>query len=149
MIYFQNDPSGEVYAYSASEVDAGFVLEGLREMTSSEVEAHLNPTPVWWTNGADLVMAVYGADGWHAATQDEVDSLLPAYRLQEALAKQATLRAVADQAIAPLQDAEDIGEATADEEAQLALWKKYRVDLSRVTKQPDYPTDIAWPAPPA
>lgn len=58
-------------------------------------------------------------------------------------------RAVADAALAPLQDAVDLGVATSDEDAQLALWKAYRVELSRVTKQPGYPSDIDWPAPPA
>ncbi|QJQ23341.1 tail fiber assembly protein [Pseudomonas sp. SK] len=58
-------------------------------------------------------------------------------------------RAVADTAIAPLQDAFDIGEATPDDEARLKLWKKYRVALSRVPEQEGYPNEIDWPAPPA
>jgi hypothetical protein len=48
--------------------------------------------------------------------------------------------------IAPLQDAVDIGDATAAEEAQLLAWKKYRVVLNRLdlTVNP-----VSWPAPPA
>ncbi len=47
--------------------------------------------------------------------------------------------------IAPLQDAVDIGEATAAEEQQLLAWKKYRVALNRITEQPGFPTAIEWP----
>ncbi|WP_316044504.1 tail fiber assembly protein [Serratia liquefaciens] len=35
-------------------------------------------------------------------------------------------------AVAPLQDAVDLGEATEDEQFQLTAWKKYRVLLNRV-----------------
>lgn len=66
-----------------------------------------------------------------------------------AVADQAERRGAADSTIAPLQDAVDIDEATADEEARLKLWKKYRVALSRVPEQAGYPTEIDWPAPPA
>lgn len=51
--------------------------------------------------------------------------------------------------IAPLQDAVDIGEATAAEEQQLLAWKKYRVALNRITEQPGFPTVIEWPETPA
>lgn len=53
------------------------------------------------------------------------------------------LRAVADSEIAPLQDAVDLGIATAAESAALTEWKKYRVLLMRIdtSKAPD----IEWP----
>lgn len=54
-------------------------------------------------------------------------------------------RLVADQAIAPLQDAADMLEATDEELSQLTLWKQYRILLSRVPKQVGYPTTITWP----
>ncbi|MFZ5938913.1 tail fiber assembly protein, partial [Pseudomonas sp. HS6-2] len=57
--------------------------------------------------------------------------------------------AAADQAIAPLQDAVDLEEATEAETDQLKLWKRYRVALSRLHEQEGYPTEIDWPAPPA
>jgi hypothetical protein len=50
--------------------------------------------------------------------------------------------------IAPLQDAQELGEATAEEAAALLKWKRYRVDLSRVEGQPGYPLTIEWPTPP-
>lgn len=49
----------------------------------------------------------------------------------------------AQEAIAPLQDAEDLGMATAEEKAALIAWKTYRVQLNRITPQ-DAP-DIEWP----
>ncbi|WP_248731766.1 tail fiber assembly protein [Pseudomonas sp. MWU13-2517] len=59
------------------------------------------------------------------------------------------LRAAADYAIAPLQDAIDVDEATDAGLAALKAWKKYRVALSRVPDQPDYPRAIEWPDIPA
>ncbi|UKL15100.1 tail fiber assembly protein [Elizabethkingia phage EKP1] len=58
-----------------------------------------------------------------------------------------SLRATADRAIAPLQDAVDLDMATDDEKAALTAWRKYRVLLNRVdtTKAPD----ITWPDQPA
>ncbi len=59
------------------------------------------------------------------------------------------LRAIADYSIAPLQDAVDVDEATDAGMAALKAWKKYRVALSRVPEQPDYPQTIEWPHVPA
>lgn len=64
-------------------------------------------------------------------------------------AETARLRKIADDAIAPLQDAVDIDEATDAEKALLTLWKKYRVALNRLPDQPGYPADITWPVAPA
>lgn len=58
-------------------------------------------------------------------------------------------RAVADAAIAPLQDAVDLAEATESEASLLREWKRYRVALSRLPDQEGYPNEIDWPAPPA
>lgn len=57
--------------------------------------------------------------------------------------KKASLRAVADSAIAPLQDAVELGIATEEETETYNQWRKYRVLLSRV----DISTapDIRWP----
>lgn len=53
---------------------------------------------------------------------------------------------VATDAINPLQDAVDLGIATDEEKRLLPLWKKYRVDVSRVdvSQAPDVP----WPVTP-
>ncbi|MCV4343220.1 tail fiber assembly protein [Pseudomonas capsici] len=63
--------------------------------------------------------------------------------------KTASLRAAADYAIAPLQDAVDIDDATDAEIALLKAWKKYRVALIRLPEQPSYPAKIDWPVVPA
>lgn len=49
----------------------------------------------------------------------------------------------AGKAIAPLQDADDLGIATAKEKADLVTWKKFRVAINRI--DPSAAPDIAWP----
>lgn len=72
-----------------------------------------------------------------------------AQHLAAVQADAAARRAAADSAIAPLQDAMDIDDATDAEVLALKAWKKYRVALNRLPEQPGYPTDMDWPAPPA
>ncbi|WP_458725641.1 tail fiber assembly protein [Pseudomonas mandelii] len=60
-------------------------------------------------------------------------------------AKIAVERQQADDAIAPLQDAVDIDDATDTEILLLKNWKKFRVALNRLADQPGYPTSIEWP----
>lgn len=63
--------------------------------------------------------------------------------ISQAAVKRDSLMAEATAAIAPLQDAVDIDEATDAEIALLKVWKKYRVTLSRLdlTVAPE----ITWP----
>lgn len=70
----------------------------------------------------------------------------PTEELQRAAQSQA--RARADAAIAPLQDALDLDDATDEERALLMAWKAYRVALSRVDRQVGWPAVVEWPAPP-
>jgi len=72
-----------------------------------------------------------------------------AQALADVVAEAAGRRATADAAIAPLQDAVDIGEATDDEGTLLTAWKKFRVLLNRVPAQAGYPATIDWPVAPA
>lgn len=66
--------------------------------------------------------------------------------ISQAEDKRSWLRAEADAAIQPLQDASDLGIATNQEESQLVTWKKYRVMLMRVnTKDSE---EIIWPEQP-
>ncbi|WP_411382799.1 tail fiber assembly protein [Pseudomonas sp. L7] len=74
---------------------------------------------------------------------------VPADPLQQAQEEAGRLRAIADAAIAPLQDAVDLEDATEAETALLKEWKRYRVALNRLPDQPGYPQTIDWPAPPA
>ncbi len=69
--------------------------------------------------------------------------------LELVLAETAHKRAAADAAIAPLQDAVDLDEATEAETALLKDWKRYRVALNRLPDQLGYPAEIDWPSPPA
>lgn len=63
--------------------------------------------------------------------------------IADAKAQQATLLTKAGDAIAPLQDAVDVDDATQAEMARLKAWKQFRVALNRL----DLSTapDIAWP----
>lgn len=51
----------------------------------------------------------------------------------------------AERALAPLQDAADLGIATEAEQEALLAWKRYRVLLNRVPTQAGYPETIDWP----
>lgn len=78
---------------------------------------------------------------------EDVAAVVEAAR-KEALQKRDAYLEVATLRIAPLQDAVDLGDATAEEEAQLLAWKRYRVALNRVQQQEGFPQDVAWPVKP-
>jgi hypothetical protein len=61
---------------------------------------------------------------------------------RDALLRDAVLR------IAPLQYAEDIGDANHDEQLLLIEWKLYSVELNRIEKQVGFPDEITWPVAP-
>lgn len=65
--------------------------------------------------------------------------LTVAKQTRDALLAQAAIR------IAPLQDAVDLGEATAAESALLLQWKQYRIAVNRAALEPQ---PITWPIPP-
>ena len=67
---------------------------------------------------------------------------------QAALGPRSMLMAQAATAIAPLQDAVDLGIATAAESAKLVEWKRYRVLLLRVDEQKGFPKKVDWPTQP-
>ncbi|OSN04361.1 hypothetical protein AU512_16350 [Lonsdalea iberica] len=69
--------------------------------------------------------------------------------INEAEAKKASLRATADTAIAPLQDAIDLGIATDDESAMLNAWRRYRVLLNRLDTSSAAESEIDWPEAPS
>lgn len=64
------------------------------------------------------------------------------------IAQIAAYRGTADAAIAPLQDAVDLEDATDAELVMLKEWKRYRVALSRLPDQVGYPSEINWPVQP-
>lgn len=67
--------------------------------------------------------------------------------ISQAEDKRSRLRAEADTAIQPLQDASDLGIATDDEASRLVNWKKYRVMLMRIDTNDI--KKIIWPKQPA
>ncbi|EPY9286340.1 MULTISPECIES: tail fiber assembly protein [Enterobacteriaceae] len=82
------------------------------------------------------------ADGFPVLTDP------PPPTTEELIAKaerqKSALMAQANNSIAPLQDAVDLGMATDEESTALSEWKKYRVLLMRVDT-----TKPVWPIPPA
>ena len=98
----------------------------------------------------DRLSATAGVIDWSQVITAEAKAQAAAEQLlATVVSEQAQRRAVADAAIAPLQDAVELGEATEAETALLIDWKRYRVALSRLPDQDGYPNDIDWPAPPA
>lgn len=86
-----------------------------------------------------------GPDGYPVAVAPVVtdeDLAVRATMKRDRLLSEAALR------IAPLQDAVDLGSATAAEVQQLRVWKTYRVDLNRLEQQAGFPREITWPADP-
>jgi hypothetical protein len=73
----------------------------------------------------------------------------PVDPLETVIEEYTRLRANADYAIAPLQDAVDVEEATDEDRSRLKLWKKYRIALGKIVDQPNYPHAIDWPLPPS
>jgi len=62
------------------------------------------------------------------------------------MAVKSELMSQASAAIAPLQDAVDLGDSTEAEIESLKLWKLYRVSLSRIDS--NTPENISWPEQP-
>ncbi|HIE4543826.1 TPA: tail fiber assembly protein [Providencia rettgeri] len=91
-------------------------LKVMKKMSTREVEAYLNP-PV---------------------SKEQL--------IAEAEQQKQSLLAEANNAIAPLQDAVDLGMATDEEKAKLTSWKTYRVLLNRVDTS--LAPDIDWPVKP-
>ena len=86
---------------------------------------------------------VPGPDGYPIAEE------IPGPSAEEIATRNKAVRdgflAVAALRIDPLQDAEDLGMATAEESAKLVAWKRYRVDLIRTDITAAGPT---WPETP-
>ncbi|QIY78346.1 tail fiber assembly protein [Chromobacterium violaceum] len=113
--------------------------------TARPVAAGLGDTPDS-LNATELEPPAYGVwDGgrWRVDAAAEAAALTAA-----AEAEISVRRALADAAIVPLADAESLRMATPDELDQLTQWRRYRVELSRVPKQPGFPRKFSWPIPP-
>ncbi|TLI63199.1 tail fiber assembly protein [Escherichia sp. E1130] len=104
------------------------------DMSVAEVEGPLpegfNMGGGWVFNGVDVVPRIPSAEELVAIAETTKVKLIDA----------------ANKSISPLQDAVDLDMATDEETAQLQLWKKYRVLLSRVDTS-EAPV-IEWPITP-
>lgn len=77
---------------------------------------------------------------WQFDAESQLSDLKAQVLVQrDALLRDAVLR------IAPLQYAEDIGDASDQEQLALMEWKLYSVELNRIQHQVGFPTDITWP----
>lgn len=136
-------PPPEGWGYVINQMDAG------ASVATSFVDGVLLVSVAKDGEPSDLLHSIT----LHVAVEElplpEPPEPVPADPLQQAHEEAARLRAIADAAIAPLQDAVDLEEATELEAAMLKDWKRYRVALNRLPDQVGYPTDITWPALPA
>lgn len=114
----------------------------------------LNPDYILDTQSGAYVprQGTYQSDAFNAwlAEGHGVDPM-PALSPEDVAATNALYRRgllnAAAMAVAPLQDAVDLGLASDDEKMRLASWKTYRVDVNRVdvtTIQPAWPTPPKW-----
>lgn len=134
-IFFAASTSG----FYSEEIHGGAIPDDAVEVTVEEHAALLS-------GQASGKLIARGADGRPAL----VDPLPPTDEEMAAVAKMKCdqLLSIATLRIAPLQDAIDLDEATATEQASLKAWKQYRVAINRVPEQQGYPGTIDWPRQP-
>lgn len=89
---------------------------------------------------------VRGADTQGRPCWIDAPQLTPVQQREIASWEKAARLEMAGKAIAPLQDADDLGVATAEEKALLLAWKRYRVLINRVDAETA--PDIDWPITP-
>lgn len=133
-------PPPEGWGYVINQLDAGLLVN------TSFADSVLSVSVTKEGEPADLLHSIT----LHVAVEElQPPPPQPVDPLTVAQSEIAQRRAAADAAIAPLQDAVDLDEATESEASLLKEWKRYRVALNRLPDQPGYPAEIDWPAPPA
>ncbi|HEM8290997.1 TPA: tail fiber assembly protein [Providencia stuartii] len=113
---YYKDKNNEVYAYESDGSQDAFIADDLVLIAEQEALAITNPPP----------------------TKDQL--IAEAEYQKQALLNEATA------AIAPLQDAVDLGIATDEEREQLRVWKEYRVQVNRVDV--GLGMNVNWPVSP-
>ena len=153
MIYLHDDNGIDWYAaqklFSPDTVKLAYDESGIICAINSDVSmlwpiglsvVELNPTKLpkrclangeWVFDGKKVSQRIYSAEEMMARAEARKNELL----------------ASAGKAVAPLQDAVDLGMAMEEEIVQLKLWKTYRVQLSRIN--PQNAPDIDWPVAPS
>ncbi|EUD08649.1 tail fiber assembly protein [Providencia alcalifaciens] len=159
MTYYKNKKTGEVFAYDdkqLSQVARLIELESLLEDTDNYhiesgspehqlLKAEYNSIPLGFFDIRENINVT------QKMTEKEVDAHInppksKEHHISEAKSKKQLLLAGATEAIAPLQDAVDLGMATEEEIALLNEWKECRVLLNRVDTS--LAPDIDWPQKP-
>ncbi|MEL5281020.1 tail fiber assembly protein [Serratia bockelmannii] len=153
VIYLQDDNGIDWYAaqklFSPDTVKLAYDESGIICAINSDVSMlwpiglsviELNPTKLpkrclangeWVFDGKKVSQRAYSAEEMMAKAEARKNELLVS----------------AGKAVAPLQDAVDLGIAMEDEIVQLRLWKTYRVQLNRIN--PQNAPDIDWPVAPS
>lgn len=128
---FVYDSNGIIISFDYDVSKLWPVGHSVAEISASEVPAGLDISGGWVFDGKVITTRVYSS----------------AEHVSQAETQRESSMALAAAAIAPLQDAVDIGDATDEERASLQEWKKYRVALNRLdlTAAPD----VQWPEVPA
>lgn len=121
------------------------IIDGIvRELTDEDPEGRFHPDLIWVTCDSSVMVGwSYVAGAFAPPPAPSIGDLLLDVR-----EKQQALMQLAGAAIAPLQDASDLGEATQAEQARLIAWKRYRVELNRIEQQSGYPQAVVWPTVP-
>ncbi|WPN95822.1 tail fiber assembly protein [Pseudomonas sp. MUP55] len=137
-------PPPEGWGYVLNQADAGCSVAISYNDTVLAVSIAKEGEPADLAHSITLHVAV------DALPPQEAPQLPPPVvdPLEAAQSEITRLRSAADYAIAPLQDAVDVDEATDADLAELKAWKKYRVALSRVIDQANYPQTVDWPVVP-
>lgn len=121
-----------IVEWEGEETDFG---EGV---TPVEIPDGNGASPGWTYEDGEFIAPPLTEDQQEAITQAAINSNI---NMRTGLMSQATA------AIAPLQDAVDLEEATEDEIALLKKWKQYRIAVNRIDA--NTPDDIDWPEQPA
>ncbi len=109
----------------------------------------LDPIP----SSITLIAPTSQFDVWDEQAQVWVkdEAMEDAWLVQQAQAQRQALMFEASQEIAVLVDAIDpaiIGDPSDEDQVKLIAWKTYRVELSKIDQQPNYPGGVVWPAKP-
>ncbi|MBP5945074.1 MULTISPECIES: tail fiber assembly protein [Pseudomonas] len=137
-------PSGYAWAYDNGSLQQKLDLRGDVYRTNTgirEVWTALGDIPEGFTK-------LPWPGGFHAWVDNawQIDQAAQLADLKRVvLVKRDTLLREAVLRIAPLQYAEDIGDASHDEQLLLLEWKLYSVELNRIEKQPGFPQEVSWP----
>lgn len=126
-----------------ARIEGGVVIETLDIGVDPN---EIFPPEIPWTPIPDEVPVTQGwlYDDETFSEPPPVEPDIPAMTAQAQMLIDARL-AYSAARIGPLQDAVDMGIATPEEVEQLAAWKLYRIEVSRVPTQPGFPIDFQWP----